>query len=333
MPSNFGDREQRNNDPSAHEQRMDGEKAVGRNPHPDFKKVEASRPEWSEQSLWHLKKTRNPDWKLGQGANDGGESLSKNHVQIDPYEEGRPAAFNYKLLISGIIPRPIGFVSTRSADGKRFLSPPPPKSPPTQFIPTHTRAGKSTNLAPFSYTQVINHDPPLFTIGFAGGFSNAKDTLRNLAETKECSINIISEHYVEAANATSINAPYGTSEWSLTGLTPAPCTEIKPSRVKEAVFSIEGKLVSTQEFESRQTPGKKTGVLAIVEGVRFWVREDAINEERNLIDPGILRPMSRLGGIMYGRTVEGCEIPRPDWAENEQWAESEGLVKPKKEGQ
>lgn len=44
---------------------------------------------------------------------------------------------------------------------------------------------------------------------------------------------------------------------------------------------------SLREFESRGTPGKKTGVLAIIEGVRFWVREDAINKERNLIDPAV----------------------------------------------
>jgi hypothetical protein len=53
------------------------------------------------------------------------------------------------------------------------------------------------------------------------------------------------------------------------------------------VFSVEAKLVETKEFESRATPGKKTGVLAIVEGVRFWAREDAVNEDRNLIDPAV----------------------------------------------
>lgn len=91
--------------------------------------------------------------------------------------------------------------------------------------------------------------------------------------------------------------------------------------------------MSTQEFESRATPGKKTGVLAIVEGVRFWVREDAINEEKNIIDPAVLKPMSRLGGIMYGRTTEGVEIPRPDFAEKEKQGETKGLAKPKLEGQ
>jgi len=76
-------------------------------------------------------------------------------------------------MISGIVPRPIGFVSTISADGK------------------------STNLAPFSYTQMVNHDPPVIVIGFSGGSSNPKNTLKNILETKECTINMINEHMVE----------------------------------------------------------------------------------------------------------------------------------------
>ena len=155
----------------------------------------------------------------------------------------------------------------------------------------------------------------------------AKDTLRNLSDTSECTINIISEHFIEAANATAIDAPHGTSEWSLTGLTPAPSSFVQPSRVKEAIFSVEGKLASTQEFESKATKGKKTGVLAVVEGLRFWVREDAVNEERNLVDPAVLKPMSRLGGITYARCAEGLEIPRPKWDEKKEEADEKGLVK------
>ena len=78
-------------------------------------------------------------------------------------------------------------------------------------------------------------------------------------------------------------------------------------------MSIEAKLVETKEFESRTEPGKKTGVLAVVEGVRFWVREDAINEEKSLVDLKVLKPISRLGGISYGRTTEAMEIPRPNF--------------------
>ena len=117
MTKNFGDAEQRAHDPSAYEQRMDSEKHVQRNPHPDFAKVQASRPDWNADREWNITKTKEPQWKLGQGSNDGGRSLKQNHVEINPYEEGRPAVSNYKLLISGIIPRPIGFLSTRSKDG------------------------------------------------------------------------------------------------------------------------------------------------------------------------------------------------------------------------
>lgn len=255
----------------------------------DFQKLQASRPEFKRDTELTFTQPPNPEWKTADGANDNGASLKKNHVEIDPHEEGRPVSSNYKLLISGIVPRPIALISSKSKDGQ------------------------TTNLAPFSYSQVINHDPPLFIVGFVGSLERAKDTLKNLAETNECVINIISEHFVEAANATAINAPYGVSEWETSGLHQAPSAAVRPARVQESIMSIEAKLVETKEFESRTEPGKKTGVLAIVEGVRFWVREDAINEEKNLVDLKVLKPISRLGGISYGRTTEAMEIPRPNF--------------------
>ncbi|KAL4780521.1 hypothetical protein BJX76DRAFT_44974 [Aspergillus varians] len=253
----------------------------------DFDKAQAFRPDFKHDAEVKFSKPPKPDWKQGEGGNDGGESLSKKHIEIDPYEEGRPVSSNYKLLISGIVPRPIALISTKSKDGK------------------------TANLAPFSYAQVINHDPPLFTVGFVGSLEKAKDSLKNLAETKECVINIISEHFVEAANATAVNAPYGVSEWEISGLNQAPSSVVQAARVKESMLSIEGKLVETKEFESRETTGEKTGVLAIIEGVRFWVREDAFDEETSVVDLKVLKPISRLGGLAYGRTTDAIELPRP----------------------
>lgn len=132
---------------------------VKRNPHGNFKEVEASRPPFDQSRKFQQHQVPQPSWKLGGGANDGGKSASKEHVEIDPYEEGRAPVNNYKMLISGIIPRPIGFLSTRSADGT------------------------STNLAPFSYFMVVAHDPPTFTVGFASSLKDAKDTLRNLRKS------------------------------------------------------------------------------------------------------------------------------------------------------
>ncbi|ROW12200.1 hypothetical protein VMCG_00344 [Cytospora schulzeri] len=272
------------------------ESDIKRNPHGDFKKVEASRPPFNASSTFNFTQTAAPDWKFGSGANslaaaDGNEQ--KQHITIDPFAEGRPSVLNYKLLISAIVPRPIALVSTVD------------------------KAGTTTNLAPFSYFQMINHDPPLFVVGFVGSLeqaSAAKHTLHNLHETGECTINIISEHYVEAANSTSINAPYGVSEWAVSGLTPShDCETVKAPRAKEAIFSIEGKLESVREFGSKSNPGTTSGTMAVIEGTRFWVREDAINEDRSLIDPAVLRPISRLGGITYARSYEAVEIPRPEF--------------------
>lgn len=193
---------------------------------------------------------------------------------------------NYKLLISAIIPRPIGFVSTIGPNG-------------------------TMNLAPFSYTQLVTHDPPTFIVGISGSFTGGKDTLANLRDSGECTINMASELMAEALNYTSIDSPRTTSEWRLSGLTPAPSSVVKAPRVAEAFFAIEGKVVEFKQFTSPST-GKVSGSMAIVEGVRFWAREEAIaNAEQSQLDIAKVKPLCRLGGITYGRVTEGFELPRP----------------------
>ncbi|KAI0480188.1 hypothetical protein GGR56DRAFT_258406 [Xylariaceae sp. FL0804] len=265
--------------------------------HAPFKEVEASRPDWDRGAGFAYTKTADPSWTYGQGANSLPSSSSDSssdgtvpkHVAIDPYEDGRPAGFNYKLLISGVVPRPIGFVSTVSADGAR-------------------------NLAPFSYFNVVHHDPPMFVLGLASPLAAPKDTLRNLVETKSCVVSVISEHFLEAANATSVDAPPGRSEWAVSGLTPvADCRDTPAPRVREAVFSVECRLDDVREFDSRARPGSKTGCLVVLEGTRFWVREDALDADRSQVDAEVLRPVSRLGGITYGRVTGAVELPRPSF--------------------
>lgn len=59
---------------------VDAEKHVKRNPHPDFKQVESSRPDWTASDKFEFSKTIDPSWQPGSGANDGGASLKHNHV-------------------------------------------------------------------------------------------------------------------------------------------------------------------------------------------------------------------------------------------------------------
>jgi flavin reductase (DIM6/NTAB) family NADH-FMN oxidoreductase RutF len=237
------------------------EAKVRRSQRGDFKVVEASRPAWDNSAGFHFTQTPEPDWTFGSGANythalASSSASEAKHVAVDPNSSGRSRYENYKLLVSAVSPRPIAFVSTRSRDGK------------------------SENLAPMSFFQLVNVDPPIFALAVTSPISDAKDTLRNLMETGECVINIVSEGFVEAMNATSVDAPYGVSEWDLSGLTPAyDCKTVSAARVKESVFSIEGKLESVRDFYSRQNPGTRSGSLELIEGTNFWIREDALNDD------------------------------------------------------
>ncbi|KAL6804766.1 hypothetical protein GGI42DRAFT_342161 [Trichoderma sp. SZMC 28013] len=244
--------------------------------------------------------TPNPDWKFGQGSNhlnaaspssSQPDEKAQSHTLIDPQAEDRSSGLsNYKLLISAIAPRPIAFISTLSADGTK------------------------ANLAPFSYFNVFTHDPPTFAVGFAHPPSGPRDSFVNVRDSGECVINIISEHYIEAANSTSIDAPYGTSEWGVSGLTADySCETVKAPRVKEAIFSIEAKVESIKEIESRANPGRVSTWLVIFEGTRFWARNDALSEKKDELYPEVLRPIGRMGGVIYSKTTDLLQIPRPQF--------------------
>lgn len=262
------------------------ESQIKRNPHGDFGKVQRERPPFEDDAEWHYTQTKDINWKVGQGATSDSWKKHKK-IELDPYANDRNPIDNYKMLISAITPRPIGFVSSVSKDGKR-------------------------NLAPFSYFTFVNHDPPIFCLGFSKGTGANKDTASNILETKELTVNIISEWFVEAANYCSLNAPEDIDEWKLSGLTPLPSTHVKPEHVAESAFSVEGKLIHSHEWISKKT-GNPSGTLCLVEGVNFHIREDVINEQLNIVDPAKLKPVSRLGGITYSRTTQGYEMLRPDY--------------------
>ncbi|KAL3417236.1 nitrilotriacetate monooxygenase component b [Phlyctema vagabunda] len=251
----------------------------------DFQKTEEKRIPFGPELPIVITKTPNPAWKYGDGSighiSKGG---ANRHTEVDA---NRPMIENYRLLVSGI-PRPVSFVSTVSETGHK-------------------------NLAPFSYFQVVDHDPPIFVIGFSARADRLKDTRRNLEETGECVISIVSEHMVDAVNATSLDVPHGTSEWGLSGFHPVPSRTVKPERVDEAIFSIEGKLLEMKslDYHGHAQSGKPTGALAIIEGKRFWVRDEALNEAQDEIDLSKLRPVVQLGGIQYARVRETFELPRP----------------------
>lgn len=266
----------------------------------DFEQRQAQRPDFDPHRKIEVTKHPNPTWTYGQGVSRIDAEESAGHREIDPYASDRPMINNYRLLVSGIAPRPVGFISTVSGDGA------------------------TRNLSPFSYFQVMDHDPPMFIVGFSSRPAREKDTFRNLKESGECVLNTVSEDMIEAVSATSIDAPYGVSEWDVSGLTEAPATTVKPSRVKESVFSIEGKVVDVKEFAPHAEGMSGAGVV-LIKATRFWVREDATNEDASHIELEKLRPVGQLGGISYGRVVSTFELPRARW--NDEVGKSEVLAK------
>jgi len=65
----------------------------------DFKKLQASRPDFDSTLPITYTKIPDPGWKYGRDSSDT-SGIANNHVEIDPYEDGRPMISNYKLLIS-----------------------------------------------------------------------------------------------------------------------------------------------------------------------------------------------------------------------------------------
>ena len=232
-------------------------------------------------------KSPNPTWTYGAGITSSASTGATSHVEVDPYAPDRPVNSNYKLLTSGIAPRPIGLLSTISKDGKK-------------------------NLAPFSYFQVVDHDPPLFIVGFSASSGRAKDTFKNLVDTGECVINTVSEDMIEAVVATCIDAPEGVSEWDISGLNETSSSTVKPPRVRESVFSIEGELVDVKEL-GVPDQGRSVAATALIRASRFWVRGNATNDEVTHIDIEKLRPVAQLGGMAYARVSETFDVTRRKW--------------------
>ena len=129
------------------------------------------------------------------------------------YEPSKGHGLRHDPFNAIIAPRPIGWISSRGADG-------------------------SVNLAPYSFFNAFNYHPPL--IGFSS--VTAKDTLRNAQETGEFVWNLATRPLAEPMNATSAPLPYGTDEFAAAGLTQAPSRLVAAPLVAESPVHFECKV-------------------------------------------------------------------------------------------
>mmetsp|Transcript_34059 Transcript_34059/g.87319 ORF Transcript_34059/g.87319 Transcript_34059/m.87319 type:complete len:275 (-) Transcript_34059:102-926(-) len=226
-----------------------------------------------------------PEWQ--PGVKQPPPFRSSTWVPIDPAK----VKTCYPLMISAYVPRPIALISSMSADGVG-------------------------NVAPYSYSGCVGHDPPAIAISInnKGAGGPVKDSANNILATKEFVVNIMSDWYVEAANHTCGNFDPDVNEMELAGLTPQPSTCVRPPRVGESAVQFECRLIHTHEMTNKQ--GEVTSTLVVGEVVMFHIHEECLDlewgEEKPKVKFEALRPISRLGGDTYGVTTQVFDLPRPD---------------------
>ena len=188
----------------------------------------------------------------------------------------------YKLMTGLIVPRPVALVSTVDKDG----------------VP---------NVAPFSFFCGVGSNPPtvLFCPSLRSSGDNRKDTLRNVEQTGEFVINVVSDTIAAATNATAADVGPEIDEFVLSGLTPIRSEVVRVPRVAESPAQMECKLM--QIIFTRQAPG--AGVVVLGEIVRFHVNAEL--EENFRIDPAKLDAVGRMAGNTWVHTRERFELLRP----------------------
>jgi flavin reductase (DIM6/NTAB) family NADH-FMN oxidoreductase RutF len=204
----------------------------------------------------------------------------KQMLSIDPANQ-KPRDV-YKLLIGSILPRPIAFVSTVDKNNVK-------------------------NLAPFSFFTVASSNPPVvvFCPSVPADDRAAKDTLRNVIDTREFVVNIVSEDFAEQMNHCSATVPPDVDEFELSGLRPVPSELVKPARVAESQVQMECRLLQVLTVSDKPMGGN----LVLGEVLRFHVAEDVVSNFH--IDPEKLRAIGRMAGEAYCRTTDRFELRRP----------------------
>ena len=113
---------------------------------------------------------------------------------------------------SGIVPRPIAFVSTTSADGIDNIA--PFRYARIQYSLRRTRSSSAD-----SDSSSLSFVTGVVSFFVQPGDHGPSDTLTNLQIGHGFVVSIISEPWVTQACVTGLNAPPGVSEWALSGLT------------------------------------------------------------------------------------------------------------------
>ena len=199
---------------------------------------------------------------------------------IDPLLQSQTE--NHKLMIGGIIPRPIAFVTTQSDTG-------------------------IVNGAPFSFFNVVSSNPPMISLSIQREKGLRKATAQNIVSTKEFVVHITSERYIDKVNETAARYAPDVDEVSISGMKKVSSTKINPPGVEEAKIRLECVLKHILPLEDDK--GVVSCDVVIGRIVQFHIADEVY--ERGKIKPHMLKPVSRLAGNDYAKLGELFTIEWP----------------------
>jgi flavin reductase (DIM6/NTAB) family NADH-FMN oxidoreductase RutF len=196
--------------------------------------------------------------------------LSINFEHITAYEQ-------YKILAGSVVPRPIALITSISKEGE-------------------------VNAAPFSFFNALAADPPLVGFGIQRKpDGEPKDTYRNIIESQEFTVNIVSDDWVELMNICGIPFEETVDEASMAGLSVQTGTLIKTPRIDKAMIALECVLFSEQSTGER-------GDLILGKVIMAHVGEHLVNTDNFHIDQVGLDAVGRMGGQGYARTRDYFDL-------------------------
>ena len=150
------------------------------------------------------------------------------------------------------------------------------------------------------------------------GLDSSSQSTLNLLRTKQCVLNLPSEHMGSVINALALTTGTPTvpasklsrgyrhvkDKFAAAGLTPLPSEVVDPPRAKECPVQMEAQLVAVHEM-MRDIEGRQGAVLGVeLRVLRVWVEDELRAEgKENRIDSDKWKPMMMSFQDMYGLGV------------------------------
>tara|TARA_B100001146_G_scaffold85362_1_gene75855 strand:+ start:748 stop:1356 length:609 start_codon:yes stop_codon:yes gene_type:complete len=183
-----------------------------------------------------------------------------------------------------IVPRPIGWISSKNNDGQ-------------------------INLAPYSFFNAIATIPPMVVIG-PGGYSksgNNKDTLLNIKNNPEFVCNFVSWDVKDIMNESSYSFDNNESEIEKLNIETENSTMVSIPRVKLSPAHFECTLFKIIDLPSDSKGNPNHLIIGNIIGIN--ISDNIIKNDR--IDIGELKPISRMGYDEYALINTIFSMKRP----------------------